>query len=83
MKPYYEYADKVLNGSIVVGEYIKLACERFLNDLQREDLEFREEKVDLAIQFISTLTHYKGRIQVLDDIPAVILKYQESREKRL
>lgn len=56
MKPYYEYADKVLNGSIVVGEYIKLACERFLNDLQREDLEFREEKVDLAIQFISTLT---------------------------
>lgn len=61
MKPYYEYADKVLNGSIVVGEYIKLACERFLNDLQREDLEFREEKVDLAIQFISTLTHYTGK----------------------
>ena len=56
MKPYYEYVDKVLNGSIVVGEYIKLACERFQNDLQREDLEFREEKVDLAIQFISTLT---------------------------
>ena len=49
MKPYYEYVDKVLNGSIVVGEYIKLACERFQNDLQREDLEFREEKVDLAI----------------------------------
>ena len=57
MKPYYEYVDKVLNGSIVVGEYIKLACERFQNDLQREDLEFREEKVDLAIQFISSLTH--------------------------
>ena len=32
MKPYYEYVDKVLNGSIVVGEYIKLACERFQND---------------------------------------------------
>ena len=27
MKPYYEYVDKVLNGSIVVGEYIKLACD--------------------------------------------------------
>lgn len=44
MKPYYEYADKVLNGSIVVGEYIKLACERFLNDLQREDLELEKKK---------------------------------------
>ena len=61
MKPYYEYADKVLNGSIVVGEYIKLACERFQNDLKREDLEFREEKVYLAIQFISTLRHYTGK----------------------
>lgn len=53
MKLYYDYCSKVLDGSIVVGEYIKLACERFQNDLQRDDLVFIEDKVDLAIQFIS------------------------------
>jgi len=58
---YYEYVDKVLNGNIVVGEYIKLACKRFKDDLQRADLVFREDKVDLAIQFISTLKHYTGK----------------------
>lgn len=61
MKLYYDYCSKVLDGSIVVGEYIKLACERFQNDLQRDDLVFREDKVDLAIQFISTLKHYTGK----------------------
>ena len=61
MKPYYEYVDKVLNGEIVVGNYIRLACERFKNDLEREDLEFREIKVDLAIEFISTLSHFTGK----------------------
>lgn len=61
MKPYYEYVDKVLNGEIVVGNYIRLACERFKNDLEREDLEFRESKVDLAIEFISTLRHFTGK----------------------
>ena len=61
MKPYYSYVDKVLNGKIIVGEYIKLACERFQNDLQREDLEFRENKVDLALEFISAIKHYTGK----------------------
>lgn len=41
---YYEYCSKVLNGEIIAGETIKLACKRFLNDLQRDDLEFREEE---------------------------------------
>ncbi|MCD7712211.1 MAG: hypothetical protein LUJ25_05765 [Firmicutes bacterium] len=61
MKLYYDYCSKVLEGSIVVGEYIKLACKRFQNDLQRDDLIFREDKVDLAIKFISTLKHYTGK----------------------
>ena len=60
MKPYFDYVDKVLNGEIVVGNYIKLACKRFREDLKRKDLEFRESKVDLAIEFISTLKHFTG-----------------------
>lgn len=60
-KLYYEYCSKVLNGEIIAGETIKLACKRFQNDLKRDDLEFREDKVDRAILFISTLKHYTGK----------------------
>ncbi len=60
-KLYYEYCSRVLNGEIIAGETIKLACKRFQNDLQRDDLEFKEDKVDRAILFISTLKHYTGR----------------------
>lgn len=61
MKIYYEYADKVLNSKIAVGETIKLASQRFQNDLKRDDLIFREDKVDRAIAFISTLKHFTGK----------------------
>ncbi len=60
-KPYYSYADKVLNDQIITGTSIKLACERFKADLQREDLIFREEIVDRAIAFISSLKHFTGK----------------------
>lgn len=32
MKPYYRYVEDVLEGKIVVGESIKLACKRFKRD---------------------------------------------------
>ena len=37
-KKYTEYAEKVINGEIVACEYIKLACQRYLNFLNREDI---------------------------------------------
>ena len=46
---------------MVVGENIKLAVARFQNDLQRDDLEFREDVVDGAIEFIATLKHFTGK----------------------
>ena len=58
---YYKYADDVLSGKIIAGETIKLACKRFKDDLQREDLVFREDKVQRAINFISTLRHFTGK----------------------
>lgn len=61
MKLYTDYAKKVLNGTIVTGKSIQLACKRFQSDLQRKDLEFREDKVDKAINFISTLKHFTGK----------------------
>lgn len=53
-----KYCDDVLSGSVIAGNTIKLACQRFLNDLNREDLEFREYKVDTLLKFTSVLKHY-------------------------
>jgi phage terminase large subunit-like protein len=61
MKPYNEYVNKVLTGTIITGKSIQLACERFQSDLLREDIEFRENEVDRAINFISTLKHFTGK----------------------
>ena len=57
---YLEYVDDVLWNKIVTGNNIKKACERFKNDMQRDDFYFDYDKVDKAISFISTLKHYKG-----------------------
>ena len=32
-----QYAQDVVEGKVVVGEYIKQACERFLLDLTKDD----------------------------------------------
>ena len=61
MKPYYRYVEDVSSGKVVVGENIKLAIRRFQTDLERDDLEFREDVVDNAIDFISTLKHFTGK----------------------
>lgn len=52
---YKEYATMVLNGSIPSCSYIKLACKRFLDWFDRDDIEFRKDKVDHIVRFISKL----------------------------
>lgn len=60
MKNYYQYADDVLNGLIVTGKHIRLAAQRFKNDLNNPKYEFREDEVDECIRFIATLKHFTG-----------------------
>lgn len=60
-KPYYKYANDVVEGKIVAGQNIKMACQRFLDDLNNEKWDFREEKVERCLKFISTLKHFKGK----------------------
>ena len=60
-KLYYKYAEDVLRNKIISCEFVKLACQRFIDDLQRDDLDFREDKVDRAISFIGTMKHFKGK----------------------
>ena len=40
-KLYYQYAEGVLQNKIITCEFVKLACQRFIDDLQRDDLDFR------------------------------------------
>lgn len=92
MKPYYRYAKEVTEGEIVCGESIRLACSRFLNDLNRPELEFREAVVDRAIGFISTLKHFAGKSSgknfILEDWQQFIIAnivgfyWKESNERR-
>ena len=59
---YTEYAKKVLNGDIIACEYVKLACERFLEWLERNDIEFRTAKVDKVVSFMNHLKHFTGKM---------------------
>jgi len=56
-----KYAKAVLKGDIVAGKLIKLACQRFLNDLERTDLVFDYEKADYVKRFIGLFHHYTGK----------------------
>lgn len=59
-KKYIQYANDVLTNKIVACNLIKLACNRYLTFLQRDDIEFRTDKVERCINFIQSLKHYKG-----------------------
>jgi phage terminase large subunit-like protein len=61
-KPIYiQYAEDAVNGNIVVCELVKLSCQRFLDDLKRDDLIFDYEAVNKCISFIKVLKHFTGK----------------------
>lgn len=56
-----KYADDVIDGKIIAGKEIVAACERFKDDLKRDDIELREHDPDLAINIMqTTLVHAQG-----------------------
>jgi phage terminase large subunit-like protein len=56
------YATDVINGTIPACKWVKLACERQLNDLQRTDFayHFDKDKASRVCRFIELLPHIKG-----------------------
>lgn len=58
---YIRYAHDVLEGRVVAGELVKLACARFLRFLDDPRYEFRPEAVDRVIRLASHLKHYTGK----------------------
>lgn len=59
-KKYKKYAEDVLSGKIVAGQYIKLACKRYLSFFERDDMYFDTKAVDKVVNFISKLKHFTG-----------------------
>lgn len=56
-----EYAQAVISGRKVAGADVKKACERFLEDLQRPDLELHTREPDFVIAIIErTMVHKQG-----------------------
>lgn len=60
------YAREVVSGKIPAGEYVRLACKRHLDDLQREKessypYRFDKEKSEHILQFAELMKHVKGK----------------------
>lgn len=63
-----KYAEDVTAGRIIAGQDRINACQRFLDDMQREDLEFRPTQPDAAVSIIEgMMVHRKG--EKLDGTP--------------
>lgn len=60
----HKYIDDVLYGNIAACKYLKLACQRHLNDLENaheRGLYFDPEAAQSVIDFIEMLKHSKGK----------------------
>lgn len=75
-----KYAEDVASGQIIAGKEQGAACERFLNDLKRDDLELRTHDPDMAIALIQgTLVNFKGEAMdgtPLQGKPLILLPWQ-------
>ncbi|MDP1395274.1 terminase large subunit [Lysinibacillus capsici] len=57
----YEYALSIVEGRKIACEENRFAAQRFLNDLERDDLDFRQEQFDFVIGLIEgTVAHQQG-----------------------
>ncbi len=58
--PAVVYARSVVNSERLACRWVRLACDRFLRDLERDDLIFDTAAADRACDFIEAFRHYKG-----------------------
>lgn len=55
------YAEDIANKRMLANEDRVLACRRFLTDLERDDLDFRNDQFDFVIDLIEgTIHHVQG-----------------------
>lgn len=77
----YQYAEKIANGEVLANEDRILACERFLNDLKRDDVDFKQEEFDFAIDYIECTVHnVQGEDKngvTFKDMPMILTDWQK------
>ena len=75
-RKYVQYAEDVLNGDIPASKYVRLACERFADDIaHNEEYTFDAALADKYINFIMKfLKHSKGQFA---GRPFILLPWQE------
>lgn len=67
-KEAYEYAKGVADGSIIANKYRIKGCQRFLDDLENEEYDFRLHDAETVVMIIErTFVHKQG--QKLDGSP--------------
>lgn len=54
------YPYDVVEGRIVACEYVKLACQRFIDQCHDERYEFKPEKVEKVINFVGKMKHFSS-----------------------
>lgn len=63
----WDYANDVLDGTIPAGRWVKLAAQRFIDDLERDDLEFKADEAERFCNFVEHLPHVKGQWALKDE----------------
>ncbi len=59
----HQYALDVVEGKVVAGKWIKLACKRYLDDLERDDIYFDVDDAQHHLDFYPIFcTHVKGKL---------------------
>lgn len=71
---YFQYMSDVETEKIPTCDFVKFAVKRTRDFLNRTDIEFREDKVKKAINFIAKLKHTTG---VHNNKPFILLPYQQ------
>jgi phage terminase large subunit-like protein len=60
-----KYARDIVSGKIVACKWVKLACQRHLNDLKKQGKEypyyFHKETAEVVCMYIQALPHTKGK----------------------
>lgn len=73
-----KYAEDIVSGEVLANRARRLACKRFLDDLERDDLDFKQSQFDFVIGIIEGTIHhvqgedkngvsFKGRPMLLTD----------------
>lgn len=55
-----QYAKDVVSGKILACQWVKLACKRFLDDINSQDYYFDEKKYNTLTTFTGVLKHYSS-----------------------